>query len=65
KIIEDYLLQIENLSLLLIGGSIEAGTEFVVSADKPIPLTNILKEMPYVKHITKEGQIIHLIMKVE
>jgi hypothetical protein len=65
KIVEKYLLQIKNLRLLLVGGSAEAGSEFIVSADKPVPLTSLLRGIEFLEGISAKGSCIQLTMRKE
>ena len=61
--LEEYLRQVENLRLVLIGGSIEEGIKIVVSAEKPIPLLNVLREMPPVEQVIKIGKEIQVTLR--
>ena len=61
--LEEYLRQIQNLHLVLVGGSVEEGTEIVVSADKPIPLISVLREMPSVEQVVKKDKEIQVRLK--
>ena len=61
--LENSLGLIEGLQLLLIGGSVEGCTEFVVSTDKPILLINTLKEMLFIDQVKDNGEIIQVTMK--
>ena len=63
KIVEQYLLQIQNLRLLLVGGSVEAGSEFIVSADKPVPLTSLLERIDFLEGVVAKGNCIQLTMR--
>jgi hypothetical protein len=65
KKLEDSLCQIEGLDLLLVGSAVAVGTEFIVSADKPIPLVNILEEMQFVERVTEHGKTIQVTLKAE
>jgi hypothetical protein len=65
KKLEDSLGQIENLDLLVIGGSVSVGTEFIVSADKPITLVNVLEEMQFVERVTEHGKTIQVTLRAE
>jgi hypothetical protein len=63
--LEEHLSQVNDLSLVLIGGSATEGTEIIVSADNPLPLLDILREMPPVAEVTKKGKIPHITLKTE
>ncbi len=47
--LEQCIQQAENMSLVLVGGSINEGTYIVIELEKPIPLLDALKEMPPVE----------------
>ena len=49
--LEEYLSQVQDLRLVLIGGSVDEGTEIVVSAENPIPLMDVLREIPPVEQV--------------
>lgn len=57
--------QVENLRLVLIGGSVERGSKIIVSAEEPLPLLDILKEMPAVDQVFRKGSEIQVRLKVE
>ena len=63
--LEEYLYQVQDLRLVLVGGSIDEGTEILVSAENPIPLIDALRELPPVDQIVKKGKTIQLTLKVE
>ena len=63
KIVEQYLLQIQNIRLLLVGGSVESGSEFIVSADKPVPLTSLLEGIEFLEVVVAKGNHIQLTMR--
>jgi hypothetical protein len=63
--LEEYLYQVQDLRLVLVGGSIDEGTEIVVSAENPIPLIDALRELPPVDQIVKKGKTIQLTLKAE
>ena len=65
KIVEQYLLQIQNIRLLLVGGSVEAGSEFIVSADKPVPLTSLLEGIEFLERVVAKGNCIQLTMRTD
>lgn len=62
--IEHSLGLIEGLQVLLIGGSEEGATEFVVCTEKPILLINTLKEMLFIEQVIDNGKIIQVNMKI-
>ena len=63
--LEEYLSQVQDLRLVLIGGSVDEGTEIVVSAENPIPLTDVLREIPPVEQVVKKGKKIQITLKAE
>ena len=63
--LEEHLSQVTDLRLILVGGSATEGTEIVVSAENPIPLMEILKEMPPVAQVTKKGKATQITLKAE
>ncbi len=63
--LEEHLSQVNDLSLVLIGGSATEGTEIIVSAESPLPLLDILGELPPVAEVTKKGKNIHITLKTE
>ena len=60
---EGYLKQIENLKIVLSGGSQEEGIIIVVSIQKPINLTNIIGEIPVVEKVQKIDKNIIVTLK--
>ena len=62
---EEYLHQVQNLHLVLVGSSVEEGTKVVISAEKPIPLISILREMPLVEQVVKLGKEIQVTLKAK
>ncbi len=65
KKLEDSLSLIEGLDLIMVGSSVRVGTEFIVSADKPMPLVDILKEMQFVERVTDHGKTIQVTLTME
>ena len=65
KELSEYLRQVQNLHLVLVGGSVEEGTKIVVSAEKPIPLVSVLREMPPVEQVVKKGKEIQVTLKAK
>jgi len=63
--LEEHLSQIKDLSLVLIGGSAAEGTEIIVSAENPIPLMDILQEIPSVAEVNKKGKTTQITLKTE
>jgi len=63
KKLEDALRQVQDLRLLLIGGSLDEGIKIVVSARKPIPLVSTLREMPPVEQVVKKGKEIQVSLR--
>ena len=44
--LEECLCRVQDLRVLLVGGSVDEGNRIVVSIAKPMPLTNVLREIP-------------------
>ena len=63
KKLEEALRQVQDLRLLLIGGSLDEGIKIVISAGKPIPLVSILREMPPVEQVVKKGKEIQVSLR--
>jgi hypothetical protein len=63
--LEEHLYQVQDLRLVLVGGSIDEGTEIIVSAESPIPLLDILREMPPVAQVIKKGKIAQVTLKAK
>ncbi|MFC2016312.1 hypothetical protein ACFLUF_01215, partial [Chloroflexota bacterium] len=63
--LREHLCQVEDLGLVLVGGSVDEGTAIVVSVANPIPLIDILREMPPVEQVVKKGEDIQVMLKAE
>ena len=63
--LEEYLRQVQDLRLVLVRGSVEEGTKIIVSAEKPIPLVSVLREMPPVEQVVKSGKEIQVTLKTK
>ena len=63
--LEAGLSEIEGLSLGLISGSVDGGTEVIVSVKNSIPLVDILKGLPSVAEAVKEGKSIKVTLKTD
>jgi len=63
--LEEHLSQVSDLSLVLVGGSAMEGNEIIVSAENPLPLLDILREMPPVAEVTKKGKTTQITLKTE
>ena len=63
--LEECLHQVQDLRLVLVGGSVAEGSEIIVSAEKSIPLIDILREMPPVEQVVKKGKKIQIRLKPE
>ena len=67
--LEEYLGQVQELRLVLVGGSVEEGVEegikIIISAEKPIPLIGVLREMPPVEQVVKKGKEIQVTLKAK
>jgi len=59
----EYVGQVQNLRLVLVGGSAKEGTKIVVSAEKPIPLVSVLREMPPVEQVVEKEKGIQVTLK--
>ena len=59
------LRQVENLRLILVGGSVDRGSKIIVSAEEPVPLLSILREMPVVEQVFRKGAEIQVRLKAE
>ena len=46
---EQQLRQVENLRILLSGGSAQEGSKIVIALDKPVALIRLLRNMPMVQ----------------
>jgi hypothetical protein len=63
KELEDGLRNTKGLKILLIGGTADGGIQIVVSALKPIPILNALKETPQVKDAFGKDDAIYISLK--
>ena len=63
--LEEALHRVEGLRLEAIGGSVEGGSEIIVSVENPIPLVDILKGIPSVAEAVKQGKDIRVVLKTE
>ena len=63
--LEEHLSQIKDLSVVLIGGSTAEGNEIIISAENPIPLMDVLQEMPPVAQVNKKGKTTQITLKTE
>ncbi len=61
--LEEHLCQVQDLRLVLISGSMVDGTEIVVSAETPLSLLDILREMPSVAQVAKKVKTIQITLK--
>jgi chemotaxis protein histidine kinase CheA len=59
------LSQVENLRLILVGGSVDRGSRIIVSAEEPVPLLSILREMPVVEQVDRKGAEIQVRLKAK
>ncbi|MFC1905058.1 hypothetical protein ACFLXT_04805 [Chloroflexota bacterium] len=46
KKLEECLCRVQDLRVLFVGGSADEGNRIVVSIEKPMPLANVLREIP-------------------
>ena len=65
KQLEEGLWQVQDLHLVLVGGSMDEGTRIVVEARKPIPLVSILREMPLIEQVAKKDNEIQISLKAK
>ena len=65
KKFEENLAQIQDLRVVLIGGSMAEGNEIIVSAETDIPLLETLRNMPNVAEVNKKGKPIQITLKPE
>jgi len=65
KNLEEALHQIQDLRVALISGSVDEGIRVTVLARKPIPLANILGEIPLVEQAAKHGKEIQISLKTK
>jgi len=63
--LQEHLRQVQDLRLVLVSGSVDEDIKVVVSTEKPIPLIDILREMPPVERVVKEGKKIQVMLKAE
>ncbi len=63
KNLEEKLRLIQNLRVVLTGGSVDEPIRIVVSAEQPIPLIDVLSQIPIVDQVTKEGKEIQILLK--
>ena len=60
---QEYLEKVEDLAIVMTGGSVNGGTIIVVSAQKPLNLISILNEMPVVENVYVKGETITVTLK--
>ena len=65
KTFEENLKQVQDLRLILVGGSMDEGTEIVVSAENPIPILDVSREMPTVAEVNRKGKTTQITLKSE
>ena len=63
--LQEHLRQVQDLRLVLVSGSVDEDIAVVVSTEKPIPLIDVLREMPPVERVVKEGKKIQVMLKAE
>jgi uncharacterized membrane protein YqiK len=63
--LEAALSQVENLRVILVGGSAGEGNQIVVSADEPMPLLSILSELPVIDQVESKGSEIRIRLKAD
>ncbi len=62
---EENLHQIQDLRLLLVGGSVTESAQIIVSTKEPKSLIKALSEMPLVKEAAGEGNEIRVTLEPE
>lgn len=65
KEMEEQIKQVPELRIVLIGGSLDEGTEIIVSAESPIPLLETLSGLPSVSEVNKKGKITQVVLKAD
>ncbi|MAE10798.1 MAG: hypothetical protein QGI51_02615 [Dehalococcoidales bacterium] len=63
--LQRHLSQVEDLRIVMLSGSTDGGTTSTVTAEKAIPLTDILGDMPPVSQVDKMGNGIQVALKGE
>ncbi len=63
--LEDGLQQVQNLSVVMVSGSADKGTTITVSAKIPIPLIGILRDLPHVEQVSRDGKRIQIKLRTE
>ena len=63
KNLEEKLRLIQNLRVVLTSGSADGPIRIIVSAERPIPLIDVLSRIPIVDQVTKEGKKIQILLK--
>ena len=58
--VQRHLRQVENLRLVMVGGSTGEGAQIIVSADEPIPLVGVLRKMPITEQVVKKDKEIQI-----
>ena len=61
--LKEKLCLIQNLRVILTGGSVDEPNNIVVSAEQPIPLIDVLNHIPIVDEVTKKGKEIQILLK--
>lgn len=63
--LQEYLHKIQDLRLVLVGGTVKKGTKIIVSAGKPMPLLEILSRIPNVEQVISKGKTIQIALRAE
>jgi len=61
--LKKYLSQVKSLDSVILSWSEDKGVEINIWASKPVPLIDILREMPLVEQVVQQGRKTHVIMK--
>jgi hypothetical protein len=60
---QEIVMQLPDSRILLIGGALDSGTEFVISLEKPLKLVDYLRDKPVVEQIVKHGKKMGIILR--
>ncbi len=60
---EEELKQIEGLTMIMRGGSLDEGAILLVSIQKPINLIQVLNKIPMVEKVDTKGETIVIVLK--
>lgn len=63
RLFRKHLQKVENLKIISVGGSEEEGHIILISLQKPVALIRIIKEMPLIENVNKNGKGIIVTLK--